>query len=416
MARVGAALPDEPTSAAHQRRMRTEMDAITQFNARGTSASLAIAPSATAEAQRTLTVLVSYRLSEAGRKTSLLAGGDGRARQRATLRLPATRLHLVQVEPDGTARLKMRPQYRLNAEQRLVRVDLPPIYDHPPTVDELLQDAARNHELERGFYAQHSSRRISRREATQQWLDEVAREFFADPTKRAVPHPQPTPRMCQLATSRGSVAFDAQHMTGLPAKVPLEAFRRFHNDLRIRHGQAEIQRERDVRIDAERRRMMAEWIAEHGTDGQKERLAAGRFPKAEWIGVMTDHAFAPVAALPVFTPAGPSDLQALLRQCPGYESAIVTPADFRVVTRLLTEARPVEWEWLQWIRRRLPEASLHLRTRQLVWTKDPRAPWQRTVTVLVTMNVGPLSLRREFVVPKTAPLLNPAKEDACTTA
>lgn len=393
------------------------MDAVTQFNGRETGTLHAVVQGGSADTQRTLSVLVNYRLSEAGRKTSLLNGGDGRARQSATLVLPATRLHLVQVELDGTARLKMRPQYRLNAEQRIVRLDLPPIYDHPPTSDDLLQDAARNHELERGFYAQHSTRRISRREATQQWLDEIAREFFADPTKRAVPHPQPTPRTCQLATSRGSVAFHSQHMTGLPAKVPLEAFRRFHGDLRIRHGQADMQRERDVQIDAERRRVMAGWISEHGTDTQRERLAAGVFPKAEWVALMADHVFAPLAAMPAFEPAGPADLQALLRQLPRYESAVVTQEDFRVVTRPLTETRPVEWAWLQWIRRTLPGANLHLRARLLVWTKDPNAPWQRTVTVLVTKSVDTLSLRREFVVPKTAPLsVERTKEDLCITA
>lgn len=392
------------------------MDTVTPFNARGTSTSQTASPGSV-DVPRTLSVQVTYRLSEAGRKASLLSGGDGRARQSTTLRLPASRLHLVQVEPDGTARLKMRPQYRLNAEQHIVRVNLPPIYDHPPTLDELLQDAARNHELERGFYAQHSSRRITRREATQQWLDEIARDFLADPTQRAVPHPQPTPRFCQIATSRGSVAFHAHQMTGLPAKVPLEAFRRFHNDLRIRHGQADLQRERDVQVDAERRRAMADWIREHGTDAQRERLAAGVFPKAEWVALMADHVFAPLAEMPMFTPAGPADLQAFLRQRPGYESAVVTSSDFRVVTRPLTEARPVEWEWLQWIRRHLPAATLHLRARLLLWTKDPNAPWRRTVTVLVTTNVDTLSLRREFVVPQTAPRpVERTKEDQCTTA
>ena len=102
---------------------------------------------APADAAHALTVGAEYRLSETGRKVALLNGGDGRADQQMTLTLPATRLHLVRVSKDGVARLKLRPQYRLNGEQRIVRIKARPIYDHPPTIDELLQDAARNHEL-----------------------------------------------------------------------------------------------------------------------------------------------------------------------------------------------------------------------------------------------------------------------------
>ena len=70
------------------------------------------------EPQRALKVRAEYRLTEAGRKASLLHGGNGQARQQVTLTLPATRLHLVQVAKDGTAALKLRPQFKLNAEQR----------------------------------------------------------------------------------------------------------------------------------------------------------------------------------------------------------------------------------------------------------------------------------------------------------
>jgi hypothetical protein len=119
------------------------------------------------------------------------------------LTLPATRLHLVHVAKDGTARLKLRPQCRLNDEQRIVLIDARPSFDHVPTTDELLQEAARNHELERGFFGQKSTARATRREAFSQWLEETAREFLADPTRRAIAHPAPTPRVCQLATARG---------------------------------------------------------------------------------------------------------------------------------------------------------------------------------------------------------------------
>src|SRR5262245_50375702 len=158
------------------------------------------AVSAAAESLRTLKVRAEYRLNEAGRKAALLQGANSQARQRVILTLPASRLHLVRVARDGTASLKLRPQFQLNAEQRIVLVDARPSYDHVPTMDELLQDAARNHELERAFYGQKTTARDTRRDAYAQWLEQTARDFLADPARRAIVHPAPTIRKCQLAT------------------------------------------------------------------------------------------------------------------------------------------------------------------------------------------------------------------------
>ena len=70
---------------------------------------------------RLLTVVAQYTLTEAGRKASLLAGGDGRAQQVLELQLPTTRLHLVTVDAQGRARLKLSPRYELGEDQRVVR-------------------------------------------------------------------------------------------------------------------------------------------------------------------------------------------------------------------------------------------------------------------------------------------------------
>src|ERR671935_1033581 len=96
--------------------------------------------SAPIDAARTLSVLAEYRLSEAARKASLLTGGDGRTEQRLKIAVPITRLHLVHVDNNGVARLKLRPQFKLNTDQRIVKIKFAPVYDHPPTLDELFQD------------------------------------------------------------------------------------------------------------------------------------------------------------------------------------------------------------------------------------------------------------------------------------
>ena len=76
------------------------------------------APAAT----KMLTVTATYRLSEEGRKASLLAGGDGKAVKQLSLQVPANRLHLVSVDAHGVARLKLRPRYQLDGDNGIVRI------------------------------------------------------------------------------------------------------------------------------------------------------------------------------------------------------------------------------------------------------------------------------------------------------
>src|SRR5215467_11885353 len=94
------------------------------------------------EACPALAVTVSYVLSEDGRKASLLAGGNGRALQEMTVQVPSSRLHLVSVDANGIARLKLRPRYRIAEDQGIVRTDSPPEYDAPPSLEDLFHEAA----------------------------------------------------------------------------------------------------------------------------------------------------------------------------------------------------------------------------------------------------------------------------------
>ena len=73
---------------------------------------------ATVKAGRTLAVTATFLLSEEGRKASLLEGGNGRAAQEIIVEIPANRLHLVSVDGNGIARLKLRPRYQRDEEQR----------------------------------------------------------------------------------------------------------------------------------------------------------------------------------------------------------------------------------------------------------------------------------------------------------
>src|SRR6266850_7059998 len=140
------------------------MEAATAFPSRQSASFQESAGSVNREPTRMLTATATYRLSEEGRKASLLAGGDGRALQEQTIQVPGTRLHLVRVDTDGTARLKLRPRYQLNDAGAVTRIDEPPTYDAPPDLDELFREAARNHELGSAYDTARRASRTQRRD------------------------------------------------------------------------------------------------------------------------------------------------------------------------------------------------------------------------------------------------------------
>src|SRR5687768_4678028 len=100
------------------------MDTTANTAARRLDSTLHAVGALSGETARTLSVLALYRLSETGRKASLLMGGDGRTDQRVKLSVPLTRLHLVHVDANGVARLKLRPQFKLTTDQRVIKIKL----------------------------------------------------------------------------------------------------------------------------------------------------------------------------------------------------------------------------------------------------------------------------------------------------
>ena len=118
------------------------MDAIAHAATRRLDSSLHAVgtptPAIPVESARTLSVTADYRLSEVGRKASLLNGGNGRAEQRVKVSVPLTRLHLVHVDANGIARLKLRPQFKTERRpahhQDQARAGLRPPANHRRTV------------------------------------------------------------------------------------------------------------------------------------------------------------------------------------------------------------------------------------------------------------------------------------------
>jgi len=348
---------------------------------------------------RTLTVTATYVLSEEGRKVSLLTGGDGRAVQQLTLQVPANRLHLVAVDPNGVARLKLQPRYHRDREECVVRLDTPPTYDAPPDLEALFREAARNHQLEQTYVGERRAAKANRRTAEAERRAQVAQTFLQDPTQRALVHPAPTPTRCYLATDRGRVMFDAR-TDERPAKdVPVEAHRRFRADLRVRQDENRRLRADQLSIHEEKTRVIASWVATHGTPDQQARQAAGVLSMDEAIRAMTNQAFASVANRCEYVRDGAARLQQHLRQFPKYADVIITRLELQVTSAHASTASASQWALVQELQQAFPTATVTLRMHRLAWTHDRSAPTMTVYGVLVTVKCGPLTLRREFAAP-----------------
>jgi hypothetical protein len=348
--------------------------------------------------QRTLTVKALYTLSENGRKVSLLEGGNGRAEQVIDVAVPTNRLHLVTVDAEGNARLKLRPRYEVRPDGRVTQINAPPVFDRPPTLDDLFLSAAKNHELERAYFAQRRSG--GSRDAQRDLRARLAEAFLQDSAQRAMLHPPPAPKRCYLMSEHGRILFDADRDDPPAREVPAEAQRRFRADERARRERNLEDRARRLALHEEKKRFVAEWIAAKGTRDQQERQAAGLLPMPEAIDAIADDAFSALRDWPAYIRNGPELLQAHLRRYPKYENAIVSRSDIAVIDADATEATSQQWARTREARALIPDAVLTLRTHRVTWRRDLKAPSIVFYGLLVVRTVGPLVLRREFALPR----------------
>jgi len=376
------------------------MDTVTAFAQRRQEAEIPVTSATTADAGRTLAVTATYLLSEEGRKASLLAGGAGRAVQQITVEVPTNRLHLVSVDAEGVARLKLRPRYQLDGEQQVVRIDAAPTYDAPPDIEDLFREAARNHQLERAYQTERHAAKVRRREADLERRAQVAQAFLSDPTQRALVHPPPTPKRCYLATEHGRVLFDANADEAPTREVPVEAHRRFRADLRARHQQNQQQRTEQLALHEEKKREIAEWMATRGTPEQQARQGAGVLPMEEAIEAMTEEAFAILADRPRYVHDGLARLQTHLRHLPEHADTAVTRDDLVVTSANGEKMTAAQWALVQEFQPLLPDATVTLRMHKLAWKRDMQIALPPVFGVLVTQRVGPFTLRREYAAPE----------------
>lgn len=350
------------------------------------------------EVARTLSVTASYVLSEDGRKASLLAGGNGHAMQEIALQVPANRLHLVSVDKQGTARLKLRPRFERDSERRIVRIDSAPLYDVPPTIEDLYRAAARNHELESAYHAQRLALRSKRSDDERARRESVAEAFLADKGQRALSHPPPSTTRCYVITDRGRLLFDVATDQGLAKDVPPEAHRRFRADLRGKEERNRQDRAAQLALHEEKKRYIAEWITTNGTEEQKLRQAGGMLPMDEAIEGISDQTFAVNGQLPVYTRDGAERLQQFLRESTGLVDTVVGPPDVTVRSSHAVKATAAQWAIVQHVKDCVPDANVVLREHVLSSKRHQDSGCLTLFGVLVTKRHGPFMLRREYLV------------------
>lgn len=373
------------------------METITRISERRSIATDVTAPRDT---PTTLAASATYMLSEDGRKASLLQGGDGRAVQTVTLQVPTNRLHLVSVDLEGIARLRLRPFFQVDDDQRIVRVDADPTFDAPPTVDELYQLAARNHELERAHHAAKISEAAQRHDAQRDVRLRAAEAFLLDKAARALPHPPPTPRVCHLMTPKGRLRFDVDRESGAAKDVPLEAYRRFRADERATKELRQAERAANLALHEVKKQFIAAWTAEHGSEEQKARQATGMLPLAEAVEALTDHVFSALAGYPRYAHDGADRLMSVLPRELRDKIGPIVPADLQVDSEHAQMATAEQFGLVQRIQAEVPDATVVLRRHRISLRRgEITTPSVPVFGVLVTQKVGPFVIRREFAAP-----------------
>jgi hypothetical protein len=346
---------------------------------------------------RVLTVKAVYALSENGRKLSLLDGGDGRAEQILDVRVPRNRLHLVTVDSEGNARLKLCPRYDVRPDGRVVKVETSPVYDQPPTIDDLFLAASKNHELEAAYLAQRQDR-LGRSDAQQDLRGVIAQEFLANPEQRAAEHPAPSPKRCYLLSGGRRLLFDATRDQGVAKQVPAEAHRRFRADERARRETNQQEHARRQRVHEDKKRFVSDWIDTNGTAELRERQDAGLLPMADAIDAIADHAFAALSNWPLYKRNGAELLQAFLRQHAEYGDAVISERELQIIDGDAPDATAAQWAQVKEARALVPGATVTIRSHRLEWKRNPKAPSLVVRGLLLVQHVGPLVVRREFAV------------------
>jgi hypothetical protein len=201
-------------------------------------------------------------------------------------------------------------------------------------------------------------------------------------------------------TPQGRLRFDVQRETGLAKDVPVEAHRRFRADERTTLERRRSARAAHLDLHEVKKQFIAEWIAEHGSDEQKQRQSIGMLPMAEAVEALTDHVFASLAGYGRYAYDGAERLLKALPTELQREITTINAGDLRVESEHAQMATAEQFALVRRIQADAPAASVILRRHRIsVRLGAVTTPSVIAFGVLVTQRVGPFVLRREFAAP-----------------
>lgn len=313
---------------------------------------------------------ISYILSERGRKDSLRQGGDGRRTQTAQgLISNATDLEIFKVDEEGQVSFDattapkqfeaVNKHHYVLIAQRGASARIEVLWDVVPTWEDLMQFARWAHDVEE----QQNEQQYIEWEAQNAEEERVTYAFLADPNARAE------------KISEDYVTIAGHDFWNSQGRVVVEARARFHRD------QEEVKKAN--------RATLAEWTGKHGTENQRQRLAAGLLPWKEVYEAAEEHLYAPLAEFPLYK-----------RFEIGQVCEAVTegePAcDVKFQSVDAVELTAEEWDEYAKIRAARPDATFQLREHRAECQHTDRVQIRRGVIVKVSL--GKLTFKREFAL------------------
>lgn len=210
-------------------------------------------------------IKITYRLTPAGQKASLHAGGDGKAVQSFTLKPNspewADAVELAEIGTDGDGKIEMngyRGAYRCDGDKIQYADRDYPRYDAPATVGQLIADYRREKALDAAGYVAYREDVAARHEA------DVAR-VLACPLADLIL--QPWPGGYQIVSG----PWDDSRLATLKAELEAEIERltaefKANKEAEAAKAEAEKKSGRDS---------LASWVREHGSELSRLRLEDG---------------------------------------------------------------------------------------------------------------------------------------------
>lgn len=325
---------------------------------------------------------------------------------RIMISVPAHEAELVHVDDHGRGTLALTPRYQRLAGRETHKIDTPPVYETPPTLDQLLADARAAANTRAAYY-------------TQRWREREHADAVRNAAGRRSVKPVSSP-----ARRHGSVAESRRARRGpgrdrWPGSIRADHHRRAPST----RGPSAVDQSSPARMDPgeiaspteyagwfqdehavrwQREEFIHAWVEAHGTADQRAQCDAGRLPWYEVLRAVEVEAWAPIAPQALYTAIQLSDLQATFDRHPAWAQVQIGPTELRIDHADVEPASPRHAQFVANLTSCLPDATVTLRRDRASWTGDTTgtAPVFMHYAARVTRRVGPFSFKRLLAVPE----------------